>query len=250
MLQIRAKQIEVFESTGAAHFALRMVRHLKEAFPKHCGFLNEDAIHEVVRYGIEQGRLYGFTRQSPVNLFIDLTLLLGRFFHTDIQMPWASAILTDESFKDELTKAQRLHAAAIEYLNTVSGRDNEYIDAAQRRLLYEPIDIKTGSVEYFTNDALVRLKRIWPEKYDWVGEKKLRSLIQQGISAARAYNIKSETGVLVYIGVMYMLGSGFDRDPLFSWAHRVLDDREERDQAARAKRLHSEAINYLKQWRA
>lgn len=248
MLQIRTEQIEALESAEVEYFAPRMVRHLKEGFPKHCSFLGEDGIHEVVRYGIEQGRAYGFTRQSAVNLFIDLTLLLGRFFHADVQMPWASEILTDRSFGDELTKDQRLHAAAIEYLNTVSGPDNEYIDAAQRRLLHEPIYIRTGSVEGFTDEALMRLERIWPEKYDQVGEKRLRFLIQKGISTASTYNIKSEPGVLMYIGMMYMVGSGFDGDPLFSWAHRVLNDREEQDQAARVERLHSEAINYLKQW--
>lgn len=248
MLQIRTEQIEAFESAEAAYFAPRMVRHLKEAFPKHCSFLGEDGVHQVVRYGIEQGRAYGFTRQSAVNLFIDLTLLLGRFFDADVQVPWALEILLDKSFGDELTKAQRLHAAAIEYLNTVSGPDNEYIDAAQRRLLHEPIYIRTGSVGGFTDEALIRLERIWPEKYGQVGEKNLRFLIQKGIPIARTYNIKSEPGVLMYVGMMYMLGSGFDRDPLFSWAHRALNDGEEEDQAARVERLHLEAINYLKQW--
>lgn len=247
-MRIRTTQIEAFESAEAAYFAPRMVQYLKEAFPKHCSFLGEDGIHEVIRYGIEQGRAYGFTQQSAVNLFIDLTLLLGRFFDTDVQMPWASEILIDQSFEDELTKAQRLHAAAIEYLNTVSGPANEYIDEAQRRLFHESIYISTASSEEFTNEALIRLERIWPEKYHQIGEKNLRSLIQKGISAARTYNIESEPGTLMYIGMMYMLGSGFDRDPLFSWAHQVLNNREEQNETAGLERLHSEAINYLKQW--
>jgi hypothetical protein len=54
--------------------------------------------------------------------------------------------------------------------------------------------------------------------------------------------------MLMYVGMMYMLGSGFDRDPLFSWAHQVLNNGEEQDEAAGVERLHSEAINYLKQW--
>jgi hypothetical protein len=248
MLKIRPTQIEAFESAEAAYFAPRMVQHLKDAFPKHCSFLGEDGIHEVIRYGIEQGRAYGFTGQSAVNLFIDLTLLLGRFFHADVQMPWASEILVDESFGNELTKAEWLHAAAIEYLNTVSGPDNEYIDGAQRRLLDESIFITTASVEEFTDETLMRLERIWPEKYNHIGEENLRSLIQKGITTARAYDIESEPGMLMYIGMMYMLGSGFDRDPLFSWAHQVLNNKEEQDEAASVERLHSEAINYLKQW--
>lgn len=248
MLRIRTEQLQAFESARAAYFAPRQVQHLKEAFPKHCRFLGEDGILDVVRYGIEQGHAYGFTQQSAVSLFIDLTLLLGRFFHSDVQLPWALAILTDRSFEDELTKAQQLHAAALEYLDTVSGYDNEYIDAAQRRLLHEPLHIKTGSVERFINEALSRLRRIWPQKYDRVGENDLRVLIQKGIPTARAYALKSEPGVLLYIGLMYMLGSGFDRDPLFAWAQRVLNDPEEQNQAARVEKLYAEALTYLQYW--
>jgi len=124
MLSIRAQQIDAFDSVDAPDFPPRMIRRLQDAFPKHCRCLGEDGILEVVDYGIRKGRDYGFTRQSSASLFSDLTLLLGRSFHADPQLPWASVILRDIAFTNELAKAQRLHAAASEYLNSVSGPAN------------------------------------------------------------------------------------------------------------------------------
>ncbi len=247
-VRIRAEQIAVFESADSTHFMLRIFQHVREAFPKHSSLLGEPGIREVVRYGIEQSRAFGLSRQSPVSLFIDLTLLLGRSFHADPQMPWAGDILSDTSLPDELTRAQRLHAAATRYLDIVSGPENEFIDAAQRRCMYEPAHAQTGSGSGFVREVSVRLERIWPEKYRQMDEESRLALIQGGAAKARAYGSDSETGTLVCTALMYMLGSGFDEDPLFSWAHRVLVDAAGQDPAVRIEALHSSALAYLEQW--
>ena len=112
MLTIRAEQLAVFEKSSSPEFALRMEEHVREAFPKHSGFLGDAGVREIVRYGVEQGRASGFSTQSPVRLFIDLTLLLGREFHSDPQLPWAREVIEDHAlFPDELSRAERLHAA-------------------------------------------------------------------------------------------------------------------------------------------
>ena len=224
-----------------------MVQHVHEAFPKHSGFLGESGIQEVVRYGVKQGRACGFTWQGPVTLFIDLTLLLGRSFDVDVQLPWAASILGDVSFPDQLARAERLHAAAIEYLDMVSGPENEFIDAAQRRLTQESLEIRSGSAESLAQEILTRLQRIWPEKYDHVGSNRLHNLVRLGMSSALRYRLEPGTGALLYTIMMYVLGSGFNRDPLFAWAQRVLEG-ESRDQVARVEQLYAEGINYLKQW--
>ena len=59
-MQIRPEQITVFENASEPYFRDRMFQHVREAFPKHSGFLGDEGIREVVRYGIEQGRTYGF----------------------------------------------------------------------------------------------------------------------------------------------------------------------------------------------
>lgn len=245
MLKIRNKQMEAFERADAPHFEPRTIRHLKEAFPKHCEFLGEDGIRTVVRYGVQQASAYGLTNQSGVGLFIDLMLLLGRGFDTDSQLPWATEILNDESRADQNERADNLFEKATEYLDRVSGPSNEFIDEAQRRILYASIEPPSHNAR-FEDEVSSRLQNIWPQKHAYLGEAGARRLIRQGIEAAKGYGITDESGFLVYIGLMYMLGSSFDTDPLFAWASAILNDEE--DQAGKVGRLYFEAINYLKQW--
>lgn len=249
MLRIRPEQIEAFESARAAHFEPRTVQHLKERFPKHCDVLKEDGILEVIHYGIERAETHGLTHQSEVSLFIDLTLMFGRYFDTDLQLPWAAEILTDPDLTDQLVKARRLHAAAMDYLDRVAGPDNAFIDAALQKVLSEPVDIATGDVSRFQSTMLIKLEQIWSAKYDHMGEETARQLIKLGISAARSYGLKTESGVLIYIGLMYLLGAGFDRDPLFAWAAPILNDKT-LDRDDKAKQLHAAAVDFLNQWLA
>jgi hypothetical protein len=245
-VKIRAAQIDVFESAASPHFADKELARVREAFPRHSGILGDDGVREVVRDGITKARELGFTRQSPVSLFIDLTLLLGRYFHADPQMPWAGEILRNVALPDELTRAQRLHAASMEYLEKVSGPDNEFIDAAQSRLLNEPLQVQTGSGSDFIKEVSQRLERIWPEKYRQLDEDRRTILVQEAAGKARAYKIESPVGVLICIVMMYMLGSGFDNDPMFLWAHKILSSEQEG--AAKINQLHATSIACLKQW--
>jgi hypothetical protein len=49
-----------------------------------------------------------------------------------------------------------------------------------------------------------------------------------------------------YIGMMFMLGTSFDVDPLFPWARRVLDAAKTMDQAAYVHELYRKSIAYIK----
>ena len=247
MLTIRAEQLAVFEKSSSPEFALRMEEHVREAFPKHSGFLGDAGVREIVRYGVEQGRASGFSTQSPVQLFIDLTLLLGREFHSDPQLPWAREVIEDHAlFPDELSRAERLHAAALEYLDSVSGPDNEFIDDAQKRILAESLTILTGSTDAFIGGVSVRLERIWPQKFKSLDRAVRVEFIRLGVRKALTYGIGSESGALLCIGMMFMLGSGFDRDPMFGWSHEILASAG--PAAEKIANLHSAAIAYLKQW--
>lgn len=247
MLRIRPKQIETFESARADHFKSRTVQHLKESFPRHCAVLKEEGLLEVIHYGIKRAETYGLTHQSEVRLFIDLTLIFGRCFDTDLQLPWAAEILTDADLTDQLVKAQRLYAAAMDYLDRVAGPDNELIDAALHKALNEPVEMATGDVSRFQSAMLIKLEQLWSVKYDDMGEETARQLIKLGISAARRYGLKTESGVLIYIVMMYLLGVGFDRDPLFAWAAPILNDKA-LDRDDKAKQLHAAAINHCERW--
>ena len=247
MFTIRKEQMEAFELASAPRFTDAAREHLQAAFPKHCAQLGDAGIRETVRYGIGKAGTYGVVTQAGVSLFLDLMLLLGRGFDTDFQLPWAAEILTDATLSDEQSRITRLHTKAMEYLERVSGPANEFIDEAQRRIGIEPPEW-LSKAEPFEVYMLSRLRMIFPQKCDCMGDEILRSLIGKAISKARQYELKTERGVMVLAGLLLMLGSSFDKDPVFASITQVLHDQSSADPQARSKLLHQASLEYLKRW--
>ena len=254
---IRPAQIEAFASPDTPHFESSSIAHIKQSFPKHFGFLKEAGARAVVDHGRTRAKQYGLADANSVLLYIDLTLLLGRGFDEDIQLRWAASILNDPSStpppplgviqRQPPAKAERLHEYAMAYLDEVSGVNNEHIDEAQRRLLQEQPFVSAHSFAEFEQEVLKRLQLIWPQKYKYLGDTTVLELIRAGVEKMRGYEMATPTGVLFGIVAMYMLGSGFDQDPLFSWAARTLNDRG-LSPAERTQRFYEEGTQYLKSW--
>lgn len=243
---IRSAQIELFDNADTPHFTSKLTAHIRDDFPQHSAVLGDEGVREVVRYGMAQSKTHQFTQQSTVSLFTDLTLLLGRHFDTDPQIPWASWMLSADAALPELERGQRLHTAATAYLNEVSGPANEFIDAAQSRLLNEPVQINATSSAAFGKDVSQRLDRVWPEKNRQLTEESRSALIRDAVAKARLYKIESQTGALMCIVMMFLLGSGFDKDPMFAWAQKILSSDLERD--AKLQQLHQASMTCLRQW--
>ena len=238
--------MEVFGSTDSPHFEPAAVQHVTERFPKHFRFLGDTGAKETVQYGRTQAAKHGLSTSGYAILFIDLTLLLGRGFDSDPQLAWAADILDDRrSTADD--KAQALYQSAMDYLDLVSGPDNAYIDAAQSRLLEEPLEI-AGAPEAFMSELKKRLKKVFPEKALYLGEEGLDQLVRKAAARSGQYGLANPQGVMLFTGMMFMLGSSFDSDPLFSWASDVLNDKRITSHGERSHRLHAAGIAYLKQW--
>ncbi len=247
MFTIRKEQMEAFELASAPRFAEAAKDHLKAALPKHCAQLGDTGVGETVDYGIRKAAAYGVITQAGASLFLDLMLLLGRGFDTDFQLPWAAEILTDAALPDEQTRISLLHTTAMEYLDKVSGPDNEFIDEAQRRIGLESAEW-VSKTEPFEVYMLTRLRIIFPQKCDCLGDEILKKLVGKAISKARQYELKTERGVMVLAGLLLMLGSSFDQDPVFASITQVLQNRSIADQQARSKLLHEASLEYLKRW--
>jgi hypothetical protein len=245
-MKIRPSQISEFERADAPHVAPRLARHAREAFPKHCGYLGEEGVEEAVQYAFKEGASHNLTLASSIQLFLDLMFLLGRGFDHDVQLPWAVQILSDSSIGDEMVRMRTLHAKAIEYLDKVSGPNNEFIDAAQVRIGQESPGISRSGAE-FENDMIQRLWRVFPEKCTYLCEDILKQVIQRGIALARQYELKQARAVVVLTGLTFMLGSHFDTDPQFASINQALNESAG-ESGARADRLYQAAIEYLKQW--
>jgi hypothetical protein len=133
------------------------------------------------------------------------------------------------------------------YLDEVSGVDNEHIDEAQRRLLHEPFAVAADHADALEQEGLHRLTAIWPEKSNYLGPDRMRALVRYGVDKMQQYGISTPVGAFLGTVMIYMLGAGFDHDPLFPWAKRVLTDRQ-LGPSERTEKLYEEGVGYLKMW--
>ncbi|KHD11470.1 hypothetical protein PN36_29120 [Candidatus Thiomargarita nelsonii] len=172
-----------------------MFAYLEKNFPKNCEIHGETKTREIIRYGIEEAEVNGFTSERDVCMYISLMLMLGHCFYKDPQLPWASAIFNDENIKRALHRIRGKSAL---------------------------FHLSTGNFEH---DSMAQLNEIFPEKCKAVGDANMRLLIQEGIKSAQYYNIVNQHDVFIYIGCMFILGSGFDSDPQFPWAMVILQEK-------------------------
>jgi hypothetical protein len=249
MLRIRKEQYEELGKVSLKRFEDSMVEHIREFFPKYYQIHKEPLIRNVILYAVDRAESYGLVTERDVCLYINLVFLLGSNFNTDPQLPWAAAILNDETITDSVTRIDRLHDKGMEYLAQVAGVENEYLGRAL-------LKVREISVEDFAQTptanagdvAATQLQTIWRRKCQHMGETTLRRLIRDAIESAKGYNIASERGVVLYTDLMFLLGSGFDKDPQFPWAENVLNDKSVPDQSTTVNRLYKEAMAFMEKW--
>lgn len=92
---------------------------------------------------------------------------------------------------------------------------------------------------------LLLLQMLAPEKYRALGEEALRGLVRLGYENARRQGLSTEPGLMHYVALMFMLGSSFDRDPLYPWAAAVLGDPTLQDAAQKGAALREAALAFL-----
>jgi len=251
MLRIRKEQNEELGKIALKRFEDSMVEHIKEFFPKYYEIHEEPLIRKVILYAVDRAESYDLITERDVCLYINLVFLLGSNFDTDPQLPWAAETLNDETITDSVTRIDTLYDKAMEYLDHVAGVDNEYLGRALLRIreIYGR-ELTQPPVENLENHVAMRLKEVWPHKYRRAGEQTINSLVRHGIASAKQYNITGQHGLTVYIELMFMLGSGFDKDPQFPWAAKVLNDESMPNRITKVDQLHEETMAFLEKWLA
>jgi len=249
MLKIRKTQYEELGKVTLKQFEDEMVSHLKKFFPKYYEIYSEPLIRQVIQYGIERAKIYGFLTKRDTPLYIDLMLLLGSHFDEDGQYPWSRQILSDKAIEDPIAKADQLYDRAVKFLDEVSGKENEYLGRALLR-------IREISLDNYSKDAAANsqarmaslLQEIWPQKYRILGEDIVNELIESSNESTRKYEMSSEQGIVVTAVLKFLLGSGFDTDIQFPWATGVLNDAAIGDVASRVAGLYKSAISFMNKW--
>jgi len=247
MLVIRKKQIEALAAAATGGFETELVYHIKTFAPRHSEVVGVEAIRKTVRRGMERARAYGFTNRGPSRFFVELMVMFGSQFDTDPLLPWAEGVLNNESIKDQMERADMLHEAMHEFLNEVSGPEKKHLFDSMRRLNRLRLEDYLSPGGNFESEIKAGLKFIYPQKCKYAGEDALNELIGRGKESALTYSISSPHGAALLIVLMFALGHGIMRDPLYPWIWRTLEDESVADPDEKAKRLQVKIKIYLDQ---
>ncbi|MGH9351348.1 MAG: hypothetical protein ACRD2G_04180 [Terriglobia bacterium] len=114
MFNLRKEQLKIFETVAAKEFEERAMAQLREQSPAQCAALGEDALAEMVRYGIERAKSYGIVAEPDVSKYLNVMIQLGRDFDRNPRYPWAARTLNDASLGDPSARVSRLAAEALE----------------------------------------------------------------------------------------------------------------------------------------
>lgn len=109
------------------------------------------------------------------------------------------------------------------------------------------LTIRKKHFEAFRSEAMIdfedrmidHLRRFSPRHFKLLDAEQVRGVIQEGVARAAAHGLTSERSVRYYVDVMFMVGSGFDADPLLPWAAAILTEKA--PEAVRIDRLEAAA---------
>ena len=256
MLRIRSEQMEVFGQASLEAFEDNMIEYLRNFSPKHAQVLDEEQLRTVVRYGIERAEHYALTSERSIRIYTETMLMLGGNFDTDSQYPWAAEIL-GRTEEDQVARVDNVSDKAWEYADHVIADFKRLEEEPYKtRLMDELGGLRKGASEPLVSSGLsrfyeaviARLEELFPRKCEYLGELGLRRLINRGLELAGSYGLNSERDASVMVVMMFVLGSGFDRDPLAPWASRILRSDEKITAGEKIDRLYKEALAVLKLW--
>ena len=244
MLTIRNSQIKAFEQSSFKRFEDLMVAHVQQYFPHHYFVIQDANIRATIQYGYSRAQLYGLKTIRNVCLYINNMLLLGSNFDSDPQYPLANKILTDKS-KDDNDRIDALSTAVLNLLESISGPSSMYIYRSVLFITKNADSLYDEFCKSNTDNAFRHFEQLFKTKYEVIGKENLQCLVQYGRRQAQSYNIMSEPKILIYIIFMFMLGSGFDRDPQFPWTAEILKSKSITSEGEKIAELYNATIARL-----
>ena len=240
---VRSEQIKTFEVYAEGAYTTEMVEHMKSYAPKVCEVVGDPGVRRIVESEIQHARDYDLTNREPVRFFLELTCSLGCGFDTDPQLQWAAETLNDSSIPNDLHRADRLHERLVQYLDRVAGPDQKYaIQALQRWLEFNfEIAPREGWSE---RPALKVMARLYPEKFEFIGESVASTLAQQATEEAAKYGLPQGKGAAVLTGMKFAMGHRICEDHYYPWISSALTDPRIVDGEQRLSRLISKMRTY------
>ena len=245
MFTIKDKQMGVFREGALKTFEDEMVKHLKTFFPDHFAMIQEENIRNTIQYGYTKARRYGFGSIRNVCLYLNSMLFLGSNFDNDPMYPWAKSILSDtKNKKDSKVHIDKLADKVLETTGEIIGDKRIHLYRALLYLHKNSFDVYHMLTSNRHDSVYDHLHTVFPNKCEIIGHENIKELMRVGNVNAKRYRVMGPANIHLYLFFMFMLGSGFDTDPMMPWAGDILNDSK-LDEGEKVKLLYDKAISYL-----
>jgi hypothetical protein len=240
MLTIRKEQIAAFTASMRGSFEDRMVVCLREDYPADCETLGEAQTRRVIDLGIGRAAAHGFDTKGDVRDYICLMFRLGSYFDEDPFFPWVAEVLPERGMTAPSATMDGLWAAATAYWTRVAGDRGQYHAGALLRVRETPY-------ESFAAIGAPDARTLYPEKCRDLSGNSFRRVTDLGRASVQQYGMAVQEALPLYLALMLVLGSHFDRDPLYPWAAAVLQETPAAESRLKARELHEAAMARLDQ---
>jgi hypothetical protein len=87
------------------------------------------------------------------------------------------------------------------------------------------------------DELFTDVKRFFKERHAFLGDAQTRVAVRHGIERANSYGFTSLRGFALYVTLAFVLGSHFDRNPLYPWVRKNLVDDRDLDEKTRTHRF-------------
>ena len=172
--------------------------------------------------------------ENSIMMYLELMMFFGSYFDEDPQLAWAPAVVGQSAGAGrDGPHHPRPYEKALDFAERIAGEEDQFLNQAYQNLRDRKLDDVTARDSVmFEHIALVRLRLLWPEKAEQVGEEALHKLVKTSITSVPRYWLASQTGVMMYVHLMFLFGAGFDQDPQFK---KIGDLLRKQDVAIRDK---------------
>lgn len=218
MLTITNRQMAMFRAHHQADFRQRAMAEIARQFPFDMEVLGPAQLAIAIGLACERADTHGITLEDDLTDYIRMAFLFGSFFDEDPLLPWISQILKDPKFPTN-HKMLNIKAHARAWLTRTTGADGGAYRAALRRArrirLHDILVVRSADAEH---DLRIFLDALFPAQARAMPASHLQALMTCAARTARAHGLAERGGVLLVAGLAFLLGVGFDRDPLHPWA--------------------------------
>lgn len=237
-------------STDPAQARLRedVLSHLWKFYPQHGVVLTDPRSRSAIDFGIARAARHGFREAAHVRPFVSLMVFLGSHFDEDPQLSWAGESLKKSARASRAGAMGDLLGETTQRMQPIVGGSGEYY---RRALAWSGAQsFETIAATHDDSDAGLHdfLRKLYRRKYDALGDDSVERLILATRSAAQRHALTTPPGLVVYLGLVFLLGSGLDRDPFHPWAGEELTTPTASDPTLKARALHTRAIETLRRF--